>query len=83
MLKNAKFKQVHKCCGHHPKSIPKKSLKYIKGDQLLDNFDDICYPNFILCTPKSFPVFTNKSYLNPAHNCLSYVNKDFIHGEAR
>lgn len=61
----------------------RNSLKYIKGDQLLDNFDDICYPNFILCTPKSFPVFTNKSYLNPAHNCLSYVNKDFIHGEAR
>lgn len=61
----------------------RNSLKYIKGDQLLDNFDDICYPNFILCTPKSFPVFTNKSYLNPAHNCLSYVNKDFIHWEAR
>lgn len=61
----------------------RNSLKYIKGDQLLDNFDDICYPNFILCTPKSFPVFTNKSYLNPAHNCLSYVNIDFIHWEAR
>lgn len=40
--------------------ISKKSLKYIKADQLLDKSDDICYPNFILCTHKSFPVFTNK-----------------------